>query len=149
MFVSHSQSWSCSCAEHKQISCKHHLSCQCAFNSVASVCISCQACRIQVFGRSVEVQRVIQILARRSKNNPILLGEPGVGKTAIAEGLAHCIVRGFCPDGTPLPSFLTDKKIMQLDVGLLIAGAKERGELEKRISGMLAELKTNKDIILM
>ena len=111
--------------------------------------MSCQAGCIQVFGRSTEIQRVIQILARRSKNNPILLGEPGVGKTAIAEGLAHCIVRGFCPDGTPLPSFLTDKKIMQLDVGLLIAGAKERGELEKRISGMLAELKTNKDIILM
>lgn len=110
---------------------------------------SCQVCYVQVFGRSTEVQRVIQILARRSKNNPILLGEPGVGKTAIAEGLAHCIVRGFCPDGSPLPSFLAGKKIMQLDVGLLIAGAKERGELEKRITGMLEELRENKDIILM
>lgn len=92
---------------------------------------------------------MIQILARRSKNNPILLGEPGVGKTAIAEGLAHCIVRGFCPDGTPLPSFLMGKRLMQLDVGLLIAGAKERGELENRITGMIQELQIKKDIILM
>lgn len=104
---------------------------------------------LQVFGRSKEVERVIQVLARRSKNNPILLGEPGVGKTAIAEGLAHCIVKGFTPDGSPLPSFLLGKKILQMDVGLLIAGAKERGELERRVTSMLAELQNRKDIILM
>ena len=95
------------------------------------------------------MERVIQVLARRSKNNPILLGEPGVGKTAIAEGLAHCIVTGFSPGGTPLPTFLAGKKILQLDVGLLIAGAKERGELERRVTGMLAELKKRNDVILM
>ena len=104
---------------------------------------------IQVFGRSKEVERVIQVLARRSKNNPILLGEPGVGKTAIAEGLAHCIVKGSSPGGNPLPGFLVGKKILQLDVGLLIAGAKERGELERRVTSMLAELQNRKDIILM
>ncbi|KAA6426559.1 MAG: ATP-dependent Clp protease ATP-binding subunit clpA protein [Trebouxia sp. A1-2] len=102
-----------------------------------------------VFGRSKEVERVIQVLARRSKNNPILLGEPGVGKTAIAEGLAHCIVKGSSPGGYPLPDFLVGKKILQLDVGLLIAGAKERGELERRVTSMLAELQNRKDIILM
>ncbi|KAL3152029.1 hypothetical protein ABBQ32_001144 [Trebouxia sp. C0010 RCD-2024] len=102
-----------------------------------------------VFGRGKEVERVIQVLARRSKNNPILLGEPGVGKTAIAEGLAHCIVKGFTPGGQPLPSFLEGKRILQLDVGLLIAGAKERGELERRVTGMLAELQGRRDIILM
>lgn len=102
-----------------------------------------------VFGRSKEVERVIQVLARRSKNNPILLGEPGVGKTAIAEGLAHCIVKGSTPGGQPLPSFLEGKRILQLDVGLLIAGAKERGELERRVTGMLAELQSSKNIILM
>lgn len=103
----------------------------------------------QVFGRGKEVERVIQVLARRSKNNPILLGEPGVGKTAIAEGLAHCIVKGCTPGGQPLPSFLEGKRILQLDVGLLIAGAKERGELERRVTGMLSELQTRKDVILM
>lgn len=64
-----------------------------------------------------------QILARRTKNNPILLGEPGVGKTAIAEGLALAIVHQMNPDGTPLPAFLVNKRVMQLDVGLIIAGA--------------------------
>ena len=63
-----------------------------------------------------------QILARRTKNNPILLGEPGVGKTAIAEGLAHAIVSQSNPDGTPLPKFLHDKRVMQLDISLIIAG---------------------------
>lgn len=115
--------------------------------------VSCQSNLLslgaQVFGRGKEVERVIQVLARRSKNNPILLGEPGVGKTAIAEGLAHCIVKGFTPGGQPLPSFLEGKRILQLDVGLLIAGAKERGELERRVTGMLAELQGRRDIILM
>ena len=71
--------------------------------------------------------RVTQILARRHKNNPLLLGEPGVGKTAIAEGLAEAIVTRTNADGTPLPAFLHNKRVMQLDVGLLIAGAKVRG----------------------
>lgn len=70
-----------------------------------------------------------QILARRHKNNPILLGEPGVGKTAIAEGLARAIVQRANPDGSPLPAFLHGKRVMQLDVGLLIAGAKVGGAL--------------------
>jgi ATP-dependent Clp protease ATP-binding subunit ClpA len=77
-----------------------------------------------VVGREREVGRVVQILARRTKNNPILLGEPGVGKTAIAEGLAAAIVhRHNSLDGGPLPQFLHSKRILQLDVGLLIAGA--------------------------
>jgi DNA polymerase III delta prime subunit len=73
-----------------------------------------------VIGRNKEVARVMQILARRQKNNPILLGEPGVGKTAIAEGLARSIVNETCPE------FLKDKRILSLDVGLLMAGAKVR-----------------------
>jgi ATP-dependent Clp protease ATP-binding subunit ClpC len=88
-----------------------------------------------VIGRETEVERVVQILARRSKNNPILLGEPGVGKTAIAEGLALRIARGDVPD------FLAHKKVVSLDVGLLMAGAKERGELEQRVTGLVEEIK--------
>jgi ATP-dependent Clp protease ATP-binding subunit ClpC len=79
-----------------------------------------------VIGRQKEVLRVTQILARKKKNNPILLGEPGVGKTAIAEGLARAIVARTNADGSPLPDFLHSKRVMQLDVGLLIAGAKVR-----------------------
>lgn len=81
-----------------------------------------------------------QILARRTKNNPILLGEPGVGKTAIAEGLALAIVHQMNPDGTPLPAFLVNKRVMQLDVGLIIAGAQLRkGQaLDSRLSKALA-----------
>ena len=86
-----------------------------------------------VIGRNKEVARVMQILARRQKNNPILLGEPGVGKTAIAEGLARSIVNETCPE------FLKDKRILSLDVGLLMAGAKERGELETRVTKLMAE----------
>jgi ATP-dependent Clp protease ATP-binding subunit ClpC len=86
-----------------------------------------------VIGRNKEVARVMQILARRQKNNPILLGEPGVGKTAIAEGLARSIVNETCPE------FLKDKRILSLDVGLLMAGAKERGELESRVTKLMAE----------
>lgn len=76
-------------------------------------------------------------------------GEPGVGKTAIAEGLAHAIVSRRNPDGSPLPPFLYDKRVMQLDVGLVIAGAKERGELESRLTKLLAEIKECGDVILM
>lgn len=78
----------------------------------------------QVIGRQKEVLRITQILARKKKNNPILLGEPGVGKTAIAEGLARAIVTRTNADGSALPAFLAGKRVMQLDVGLLIAGAK-------------------------
>ncbi|KAG1678279.1 hypothetical protein FOA52_013900 [Chlamydomonas sp. UWO 241] len=102
-----------------------------------------------VIGRSREVARVTQILARRSKNNPILLGEPGVGKTAIAEGLALAIVNRCHQDGSPLPAFLYSKRVLQLDVGQVIAGAKERGELEKRVTALLEEARDDGDVILM
>ena len=84
-----------------------------------------------VIGRDFEVERCVQVLARRSKNNPILLGEPGVGKTAIAEGLAMRIVSGNVPE------FLLSKKVCSLDIGLIMAGAKERGELEQRVKNIL------------
>ncbi len=102
-----------------------------------------------IIGRMKEVNRVAQILARRTKNNPILLGEPGVGKTAIAEGLACSIVRGSLPDGSPLPEFLRSKRLLQVDVPLLIAGSKERGELELRVTGIIRACKEDKDIILV
>ncbi|KAL6957451.1 hypothetical protein U1Q18_046448 [Sarracenia purpurea var. burkii] len=95
-----------------------------------------------VIGRDTEVQRIIQILCRRIKNNPILLGEAGVGKTAIAEGLAISIAQNNVP-----VSLLT-KRIMSLDIGLLIAGAKERGELEARVTTLLKDVKKSGNIIL-
>ncbi|KAG0462875.1 hypothetical protein HPP92_021351 [Vanilla planifolia] len=95
-----------------------------------------------VIGREVEIERVVQILCRRTKNNPILLGEPGVGKTAIAEGLALTIFNG------DIPIFLASKRIMSLDIGLLMAGAKERGELEARVTGLIAEVRKAGDVIL-
>lgn len=91
----------------------------------------------------------MQILARRSKNNPILLGEPGVGKTAIAEGLAMAILSGANSDGTPVPEFLRSKRLLQLDVALLISGAKERGEVESRVTRLLSEIKDAGDVILV
>jgi ATP-dependent Clp protease ATP-binding subunit ClpB len=87
-----------------------------------------------VIGRDEEVRRVIQVLSRRTKNNPVLIGEPGVGKTAIVEGLAQRIVRGDVPEG------LKDKKIVTLDMGALIAGAKYRGEFEDRLKAVLKEV---------
>ena len=87
-----------------------------------------------VIGRDEEIRRVIQILSRRTKNNPVLIGEPGVGKTAIAEGLAQRIVRRDVPEG------LKDKKIVSLDMGALIAGAKYRGEFEERLKAVLKEV---------
>jgi ATP-dependent Clp protease ATP-binding subunit ClpC len=96
-----------------------------------------------VIGRDQEVQRVVQILARRTKNNPILLGEPGVGKTAIAEGLAMRICKGDVPD------FLIGKRVMSLDMGLLLAGAKERGELETRVTGLIEETRSAGNVILL
>ncbi len=88
-----------------------------------------------VIGRDEEIRRTIQILARRTKNNPVLIGEPGVGKTAIAEGLALRIANGDVPDG------LKDRQLLSLDMGALIAGAKYRGEFEERLKGVLDEVK--------
>jgi ATP-dependent Clp protease ATP-binding subunit ClpC len=88
-----------------------------------------------VIGRKDEIERVVQIICRRTKNNPILLGEAGVGKTAIAEGLAHKIANG------DVPIFLVGKRILSLDVALLMAGAKERGELEARVTSLIREVR--------
>jgi ATP-dependent Clp protease ATP-binding subunit ClpB len=96
-----------------------------------------------VIGRDEEIRHTIQVLARRTKNNPVLIGEPGVGKTAIAEGLALRIANGDVPDG------LKDKRLMALDMGALIAGAKYRGEFEERLKGVLDEVRAEgADVVL-
>ena len=96
-----------------------------------------------VIGRDSEIRSVIRILSRKTKNNPCLIGEPGVGKTAIAEGLALRIVRGDVPDS------LKDRQIFSLDMGALIAGAKFRGEFEERLKAVLNEIKNSNGKIIL
>jgi ATP-dependent Clp protease ATP-binding subunit ClpC len=95
-----------------------------------------------VIGREKEIERVIQILGRKQKNNPALIGEPGVGKTAIAEGLAHRIVAGDVPD------ILLNKRVLTLDIGSLVAGTKYRGEFEERLKKIIEELRNTNDAVL-
>lgn len=96
-----------------------------------------------VVGREKEIERVIQILGRRTKNNPVLIGEPGVGKTAIAEGLAQRISTG------DVPEILQEKKIVQLDIGLLVAGTKYRGEFEERLKKIMDEIRSAGNVIIV
>ncbi len=96
-----------------------------------------------VIGRDEEIRRVIQILSRRTKNNPVLIGEPGVGKTAIAEGLAQRIVGGDVPDG------LRDRTVWALDIGALLAGSKYRGEFEERLKAVLTEIKESNGRVIL
>ncbi len=93
-------------------------------------------------GREAELERIIEILSRRTKNNPILLGEPGVGKTAIVEGLAHRIVQG------QVPIVLASKRFLALDLSLIVAGTKYRGQFEERLKGILKELRESQDIVI-
>ena len=95
-----------------------------------------------VIGRDKEIERVMQVLSRRTKNNPVLIGEPGVGKTAIVEGLAQNIIKG------EVPETLTDKQIYTLDLGALVAGSRYRGDFEERLKKVLKEIRTRGDIIL-
>jgi ATP-dependent Clp protease ATP-binding subunit ClpC len=96
-----------------------------------------------VVGRQKEIERVIQILGRRTKNNPVLIGEPGVGKTAIAEGLAQRIANGDVPD------ILQDKRVVTLDIGLLVAGTKYRGEFEERLKKIMDEIRSASNVVLV
>ena len=95
-----------------------------------------------VIGRDKEIERVMQVLSRRTKNNPVLIGEPGVGKTAIVEGLAQAIVKGLVPET------LKDKHVYSLDLGALVAGSRYRGDFEERLKKVLKEIKTRGDIVL-
>ncbi|HEX3876463.1 MAG TPA: Clp protease N-terminal domain-containing protein, partial [Bryobacteraceae bacterium] len=95
-----------------------------------------------LIGRDYELERVVQILCRRTKNNPVLIGEPGVGKTAIVEGLAQRIADG------DVPSFLADKRILALDLSLIVAGTKYRGQFEERLKTIMKELMENQNAII-
>ena len=95
-----------------------------------------------VIGREKEIERVMQVLSRRTKNNPVLIGEPGVGKTAVVEGLAQDIVKG------EVPETLKDKQLYTLDLGALVAGCRYRGDFEERLKKVLKEIRTRGDIIL-
>src|SRR5690625_1518944 len=95
-----------------------------------------------VIGRDTEIERIIQVLSRRTKNNPVLIGEPGVGKTAVVEGLAQDIVRG------DVPETLKDKQLYTLDLGALVAGSRYRGDFEERLKKVLKEIRTRGDIVL-
>src|SRR5699024_5863215 len=97
---------------------------------------------VPVIGRDKEVERVIQVLSRRTKNNPVLIGEPGVGKTAIAEGLAQKIVQN------EIPETLRDKRVMTLDMGTVVAGTKYRGEFEDRLKKVMDEIRQTENVIL-
>lgn len=96
-----------------------------------------------VIGRDEEIRRVLQVLSRRTKNNPVLIGEPGVGKTAIAEGLAHRIIQGDIPEN------LRDRQIIALDMGALVAGAQYRGQFEERLKAVLKEVKDSEGKIIL
>jgi ATP-dependent Clp protease ATP-binding subunit ClpB len=96
-----------------------------------------------VVGRDEEIKRVIQILARRTKNNPVLIGEPGVGKTAIVEGLAERMVKGNVPET------LKDRRLVTLDMGSLVAGTKFRGEFEERLKGVIEEVEGSEGKVVL
>ena len=95
-----------------------------------------------VIGREAQMRRVIQILSRRTKNNPCLIGEPGVGKTAVAEGLAQMIVNG------DVPATIAGKRLVSLDLSGMVAGSKYRGEFEERIKKVLAEIREDGNVLL-